>query len=192
MKPINNLLRIVLALALGALLIACPAKAALSMVIIIGGLFLIPGLLSIIVYLFRDKETSSRRFPIESIGSCLLGLALLIVPGFFVGFLMYVLAGILIFAGFLQIRDLFSVRKVVAIPMFFYIVPVLILLMGIVIIFNPFKVIETTFMVTGIVCIVYSVSEAVNYLKFLRKSKRVAAKNEAEDTRGYTSKLVGM
>ena len=171
MKPINNLLRIVLALSLGALLIACPATAALSMVIIIGGLFLIPGLISIIAYLFRDKETSSRRFPVESIGSCLLGLSLLIVPDFFIGFLMYVLAGVLIFAGFLQIRDLFSVRKIVEIAPFFYIIPVLILLMGVVILLNPFKVIETTFLVTGIVCVVYSVSEAVNYLKFLRKSK---------------------
>ena len=182
MKSINTLLRIVLALSLGALLIACPTKAVLSMVIILGGLFLIPGLISIIAYLFRDKETSSRRFPVESIASCLLGSALLIAPGFFVSFLMYVLAGILILAGFLQIRDLFSVRKIVEIPLFFYIVPVLILLMGVIIIFNPFKVIETTFMVTGIVCVVYSVSEAVNYLKFLRKSKRVATENEKEET----------
>ena len=181
MKPINNLLRIVLALSLGALLIACPATAALSMVIIIGSLFLIPGLLSIIAYLFRDKETSSRRFPVESIGSCLLGLALIIVPGFFVGFLMYVLAGLLILAGFLQIRDLFMVRKVVKIPLFFYIVPVLILLMGVAILFNPFEIIETTFMVTGIVCIVYSISEAVNYLKFLRYSRRLADKEEERE-----------
>jgi len=182
MKPINNLLRIALALALGTLLIACPAKAALSMIIILGGLFLIPGLISIIAYLFRDKETSSRRFPIEGIASCLLGLALLIAPGFFVGFLMYVLAGVLILAGFLQIRDLFLVRKIVGIPLLFYIVPVLILLVGAAILFNPFKVIETTFTIVGVTCIVYSVSEAVNYLKFLRKSKHIAAQSEDEET----------
>ena len=172
MKTISNFfLRVIFALVLGVVLIVWPITAINYLVIIIGFLFLIPGLISIFGYLFRNRQTSKKRFPVESIGSCLLGLALIFAPGFFVGALMYILAAILIFGGILQIRDLFIVRKQVAIPIIFYIIPAFVLLIGTAILFNPFSVIETTFMVLGIACVVYSLSETVNYIKFLRKSK---------------------
>jgi len=172
MKAINNItIRIIFALVLGAVLIVWPATAINYLVITIGALFLVPGLISIAGYFLRRRQSSETMFPIESIGSCLLGLALILIPDFFVGALMYILAAVLILAGFFQIRGLVIVRRQIKIPLGFYIFPVIILITGVVILFNPFKVVETTFMILGIACVAYSISELVNYLKFLRNLK---------------------
>ena len=166
----KTILRIIFALTLGIVLIIRPLETINYLVIIIGILFLLPGLISIPGYFLRNKQTSGTRFPIESVGSSLLGLALIIVPDFFVGALMYILAAILILAGFFQIRELFIVRKQVAIPFIFYLIPVLVLLVGVAILFNPFSLPKTTFIIVGIACVIYALSEAINYLKFLKKS----------------------
>ena len=172
MKAINNItLRIIFALVLGAVLIAWPATAINYLVITIGVLFLISGLISILGYLIRNNRSSEKKFSIESIGSSLLGLALILAPAFFVGALMYILAVVLILAGFFQIRELFIVRKHIEIPVGFYITPAIVLLIGLIILLNPFSVVETTFMILGVACIIYSISELVNYLKFLRNIK---------------------
>ena len=171
MRAINSVaLRIIFALALGVILIIRPATAINYLIIIIGVLFLIPGLISIIGSLFRSEQSPKTIYLIESIGSCFLGLALIIAPDFFVGALMYILACVLIIAGFIQIRGLVITRQHIKIPAVFYIIPVMILLTGVVILFNPIKVIETTFLILGITCVIYSVSELINYLKFLKNA----------------------
>ena len=170
MKESNHIvLRVIFALILGVILIARPSTAINYLVMAIGVIFLIPGLISIAGYLFR-KQSLETMFLLESIGSCFLGLALILAPGFFVGALMYILAVVLIFAGFFQIRGLALLRQHIKVPVVFYITPSLVLLVGVIILFNPFQVIETTFMILGIACVVYSISELVNYLKFLKNS----------------------
>ena len=169
MKAINyTSLRIIFALLLGIILIARPSTAINYLVMTIGVLFLIPGLISISGYLFRRRQSSDTMFLIESIGSCFLGLALILAPDFFVGALMYILAVILILAGFFQIRGLTVIRQQIKIPVGFYITPAIVLISGVVILFNPFAVLETTFVILGIACVIYSISELVNYWKFLK------------------------
>ena len=176
MKAINHIfLRVIFALVLGVILIARPSTAINYLVMTIGVLFLIPGLISIAGYLFQRRQSIEPMLLIESIGSCFLGLALIFAPGFFVGALMYILAVVLIIAGFFQIRGLVIVRQQIKIPIVFYIIPAMILITGVVILFNPFKVLETTFLVLGIACVVYSISELVNYLKFLKNSSKVTS-----------------
>ena len=174
MKAANNIiLRIIFAFVLGILLIIRSSTVVNYLVITIGVLFLVPGLISIFGYLFQGRQSPERKFPLESIGSCLLGLALIIVPDFFVGALMYILSGVLILAGFFQIYGLFITRRHLKVPFFFYIIPAIILLIGIVILFNPFTVAETTFMVMGITCVIYSLSELFNYIKFRKNQAEI-------------------
>ena len=169
MKAINNTtLRIIFALALGIILIIWPSKTINYLVIIIGILFLIPGLISIMAYLSRNRQSPATMFLIESIGSCFLGLALIIAPGFFVGALMYIIAIVLIFAGIFQIHGLIAFRRHTKTPIGFYVVPTIVLITGLVILFNPFTVVETTFMILGVACVIYSISELINYLKFVK------------------------
>lgn len=55
-------------------------------------------------------------------------------------------------------------------PGFFYVVPVLILICGIVILFDPFSVAETAFILFGITSMVYGISGLINGFRF-RKPK---------------------
>jgi uncharacterized membrane protein HdeD (DUF308 family) len=110
MKTVNNsLMRIIFAMIIGLVLVVWPDAAANYMAITIGILFIIPGIISTVGY-FANKNMPelSTRFPIEAVGSILLGLWLVIMPDFFVNILMFLLGFILIMAGIQQIASLFA------------------------------------------------------------------------------------
>lgn len=122
-------MRSVFAIVLGLILVLWPAATINYLVIVIGVLFLVPGLIAMIGYLMRDKERyPDAAFPIEGAGSALFGLWLIVMPAFFVNILMYVLGALLVIAGIQQIASLASARRWTQVPGFFYVVPVLILI----------------------------------------------------------------
>lgn len=172
MKTINNaVLRSVFAVVLGLVLILWPEATINYLVIIIGVLFIIPGLIAIIAYFTRNREIQpSPMFPIEGAGSILFGLWLVIMPTFFVNILMYVLGILLIIAGIQQIMTLISVRKHTTVGLGFYVIPVLILITGIVILSNPFQIAANTFMLLGIAAIIYGIAELFNWFRFKKNS----------------------
>lgn len=91
MRRMNySLLRAVSALVVGLVLVFFPDKAADYLVITVGVLFLIPSLISIIGY-FAQGADMRGHFPVEGVGSMLLALWLIIVPGFFTDLLTYIL-----------------------------------------------------------------------------------------------------
>ena len=171
MKAINySTLRSIFALVLGVLLVMWPDVAINYLVITIGVLFLIPGLISLIGYFSgENREEVKRMFPVAGLGSILFGLWLMIMPSFFVNILMYVLGFILILGGIQQISSLVSARKWTSVPLGFYVVPVLILIAGIIVVVNPFTVASAAFILLGISCIVYALSELFNGIKFRHK-----------------------
>lgn len=172
MKTINNaVLRSVFAVVLGLVLILWPEATINYLVIIIGILFVIPGLISVIAYFTRNREIQpSAMFPIEGAGSILFGLWLIIMPTFFVSILMYVLGVLLIIAGVQQIMTLISARKWTTVGFGFYIIPVLIFIAGIIILSNPFQVAANTFMFLGIAAIIYGLSELFNWFRFKKNT----------------------
>ena len=133
-----SIIRCICALVIGVLLVAWPEAAILYLVITIGVLFLVPGLFSLSGYLIRGKQDGSR-FPIAGLGSLLFGLWLMIMPAFFVGILMYVLGAVLVLAGISQIVNLSAARSWTVVPGGFFVIPVLVLIAGIVVLFNPFR-----------------------------------------------------
>lgn len=177
MKTINFfILRGVFAIALGLLLVFWPETAINYLVITIGILFLIPGMISVITYFTRKKEAGDNSiFPVAGIGSMLFGIWLMIMPGFFVTILMYVLGLILVFGGIQQIVSLASARKWYKVSMGYYIIPVLILIAGLIVLLNPFTVASGAFIMLGISSIVYGITELFNGIKFKRKTEK---KNE--------------
>lgn len=171
MKKIDGtILRSIFALVLGLVLVLWPGSAVQYLVIVIGVLFIIPGVISLAAYLrARSKSPDfSSSFPIESAGSILLGIWLVSTPAFFVNILMYVLGVLLMLAGVLQLVSLSSARKWTAVPVPYYIFPVLILLCGIVILAYPFTVAASAFMFLGVVCLVYGAGELFNWYRFGR------------------------
>ena len=184
MKGISNsFLRTICALIIGLVLVMFPNEAGDYFVITIGVVFLIPALLSIIGYFAMSAE-ERRRLPIEGIGSLLFGLWLIIMPGFFADLLTFVLGFILVLGGVQQIASLSAARRWMPVRVGFYIIPVLILIAGLVALFNPTGVRSTAFIIIGISSIVYAVSELINWFTFTRKRPK------APDTPGASSKAV--
>ena len=178
-------MRAICALVIGLVLVMIPDQAGDYFVITIGVIFLVPSLISIIGYFAQSTEMRSR-FPIEGVGSLLFGLWLIIMPGFFADLLTFVLGFILVMGGVQQIASLSAARRWMPVPGGFYVVPVLILLAGLVALFNPTGVRSTAFIIIGISSLVYAASELLNWFKFTRRRPKtpdasVKAVDDIED-----------
>lgn len=163
-----SFLRAICALVIGLVLVMFPDQAGDYFVITIGIIFLVPSLVSIIGYFAQNAEMR-HRFPIEGVGSLLFGLWLIIMPGFFADLLTFVLGFILVMGGVQQLASLSAARRWMPVPGGFYVVPVLILLAGLVALFNPTGVRSTAFIIIGISSMVYAASELLNWFKFTRR-----------------------
>lgn len=180
-----SFLRAICALVIGLVLVMFPDQAGDYFVITIGVISLVPSLISIIGYFAQSTEMRSR-FPIEGVGSLLFGLWLIIMPGFFADLLTFVLGFILVMGGVQQIASLSAARRWMPVPGGFYVVPVLILLAGLVALFNPTGVRSTAFIIIGISSLVYAASELLNWFKFTRRRPKtpdasVKAVDDIED-----------
>ncbi|WP_106831186.1 HdeD family acid-resistance protein [Parabacteroides pacaensis] len=176
MKKIDNaILRSAFAIILGLVLVLWPGSAVQYLVVVIGVLFIVPGVISLVGY-FTAKSKSpdfSPSFPIESAGSILFGLWLVSMPTFFVNILMYVLGVLLILAAIQQIVSLSSAKKWTTVPVPYYIFPILILLCGIVILAYPFTVAASAFMFLGVVILVYGAGELFSWYRFAKQKDSI-------------------
>jgi membrane protein HdeD len=184
MKINYSSIRAIFALVIGLVLVCVPDKSAEYMVLTIGILFLVPGVIALIGY-FASKPANRKqsaivseggkaiivpalRFPIEAIGSILLGIWLILKPAFFADLLMMLLGVILILGGLQQILMLFAARKWKKVAFWFYIVPLLILFSGVYSFVSPNMARNTMFTLIGVTCLVYAISELFNWFMFIR------------------------
>ncbi len=178
----NSILRSVCSLVIGVLLVVWPETAMIYLVITIGVLFLIPGLVSMLGYFAHRTGEVEQTFPVAALGSALFGLWLMIMPAFFVSILMYILGAFLVLAGIQLISSLVSVRRASMVPVGFFVVPVLILLAGILVLLNPFATASVPFIILGVSCICYSLSDLINYYKFRNRNNRIQDVTFIEET----------
>ena len=150
----------VCALVIGILLVIWPEAAIIYLVITVGVLFLLPGLMGLLSYVFYRRRNTEveRTFPIIALGSTLLGFWLMIMPDFFV--------------SLSQLINFISVRKIIKVPVFLYVISVLILAAGIVILFNPFTAATIPFIVLGIASIVYALNDLIRLLFYYGKRNK--------------------
>ncbi|KAA3997872.1 DUF308 domain-containing protein [Bacteroides ovatus] len=153
------------------------------MVITVGVAFLIPGVISLFGYFGRKRPEgeAAPRFPIEGIGSLLFGLWLIVMPEFFADVLMFLLGFILIMGGVQQIASLSMARRGMPVPGAFYLIPSLILIAGIIALFNPTGARNTAFIIIGISSLVYSLSELINWFKFARRRPKAPVMHDDDD-----------
>jgi uncharacterized membrane protein HdeD (DUF308 family) len=168
----NSTVRSALAIILGLVLVLWPEVAIYYLVITIGILFILPGIFALLAYFTRDKDVENpRTFPLEAAGSILFGALLVIIPNFFVNTLMYLLGILLLIGCIQQLVSLIRARKWAFVSWVFYIIPVLLILVGIIILSNPFTVVSSTFIVFGVACIVYGISELINAYRFRKRNE---------------------
>ena len=183
MKTMNYyLVRFIFSLIIGLVLVFSPDVATMYITIIIGVLFLIPGLISLIPYFaIKPPEGKTLRFPIEGTGSLLFGLWLVAMPEFFANVLMFLLGFLLVLGGIQQIASLSMARRAITVPGGFYVLPVLILVTGLITLFNPEVARQTVLIIIGVTCLVYALTELMNWFRFSPKRSAKIHKGHIED-----------
>ena len=184
-----------------------------------GALFFLSGLVSVIAYYAEKRraanmaerlsamsemrgkemetptEDSIRQslmpgFPIVGIGSMVLGVILAIMPTTFIHGMMYVIAGLLVLGALNMMFNLAMARKFAMIGLGYWIMPLLLLVLGVLMIAKPDLFAAMPFRVLGWALIVYGVIECINAIKIhnchkqyekIQAAQQAASKAEIED-----------
>ena len=184
-----------------------------------GALFFLSGLVSVIAYYAekrraanmaerlsamsemrgKEMETPSEDsirhslmpgFPIVGIGSMVLGVILAIMPTTFIHGMMYVIAGLLVLGALNMMFNLSMARKFASIGLGFWIMPLLLLVLGVLMIAKPDLFAAMPFRILGWALIVYGVIECINAIKIhncrkqyekIQAAQQAASKAEMED-----------
>lgn len=129
-------------------------------------------------------------FPIVGIGSMVLGVILAIMPTTFIHGMMYVIAGLLVLGAINMMFNLSMARKFANIGLGFWIMPLLLLVLGILMIVKPDLFAAMPFRVLGWALIVYGVIECINAIKIhncrkqyekIKAAQKAASKTEIEE-----------
>lgn len=180
----SSLLRALCAIVVGALLVKYREQTVTWLTVLIGVMFFVSGVFSCVTYLIERSRKNSdvevfdangRRltpirpvFPIVGLGSLLLGLILALMPSMFINSLMYILSAILILGAVNQFANLIAATRVARIGFYFWIMPSLLLLVGLVAVISPQSIASAPLFVIGWAMMVYGIVDLVNVLKIYR------------------------
>lgn len=174
----------------------------------IGGLFFLSGVISCIAYYVQKRrylkmemegivitdsegnvvKNNSPAFPIVGIGSMILGMVLAFRPQVFIEFGSYIFAGIIILGTLTQFISLLSAVKYGKVHWMFWVMPILMFLLSIIVIVNPTFIASAPFFFIGWCMMLYGIVEIINALKVHRlrkqaeKVKTAAQQTTAEET----------
>ena len=194
-NPTYGIIRSIVALLLGLAIVIWPDIAVAAAVRALGAVMVLVGGISLAIN-FAGKERLGSLYAFTGIIAVLFGIVLLVFPDFFVKLLSYLFGVLMIFFSIGEIVNLISIGKNTKVKFAFYIIPILIFILGIVLLTNPFEVVKTLFVVFGIALIVYAIFELVVALKFRKACKAIKeeealaeAETVAEDAEIIESKL---
>ena len=173
---INGLVRGVLVVLVGVLLISLGESAMPFLVRLLGVLFFLPAAVSL-VKLYRERNRTAL-FPmymmsVINMGSLVFGVLLMLFPVAFLEFIVILLALALLCFSLFQLFLVISLYASQKKGLGLLAMPLLLLAVSVVVLFNPFKVISTATMVIGICLVVSGVSDIVISIS----SKRATSAN---------------
>ncbi len=166
----TQIVRCISVLLTGVLFLILGDSALSLLITIVGILFMIPGIVSMVAYFLHRNQHPI--FPFAALGSFMLGLWLAVSPGFFVSIFMYVLGGVLTALGVYQLAVLLTTSRLLPVSWPLYLFPTLVLLLGLFVIFNPFEAAALPFIIIGIGCIVSAFNDLVAIYRS-SKSKKI-------------------
>ena len=176
-----QIVRSLCVLLIGFLFLALGDSALSMLVVAVGALLMIPGVFSLISYLRHLEQRPM--FPLAALGSFVLGLWMVMSPAFFVSFFMYVVGGVLVALGVYQLAGLSVTSRALSVAWPLYVMPVIVLLVGLFVIFNPFEAAALPFVLIGVGCIISSVNDLIAALrsaKLKKKGKQRSGYTDAE------------
>ena len=215
----SSIFRALLAIVFGYLLVMYRNELLHWTTIAFGCLFFLSGLISVIAYYVEKRramnianrlqamsemrgdemetpaEDDIKRsllptFPIVGIGSMILGVILAIMPTTFVHGMMYVVSGLLVLGALNMISNLIMAHKFASIGVGFWVMPILLLTLGVAMIVKPDLFAAMPFRILGWALIVYGVIECINAIKIsqchkqyerIQAAQQTASKAEIED-----------
>jgi len=169
----------------GLLLIILHQRAQIfeAICIVLGIGFLTLGLLSLMSAVFisnKARAAGAKRSPaliIVSAASLILGLLMVIVPGFFVNYLVYALGLLLLVCGVIQLCNFMPGMSGLGFSRLFIIAPSLSVLAGILVfVIGADKILDSLALVTGIMLTIYSINGFVGYFKRRNLAKAMDAR----------------
>ncbi len=185
MKVVNSyIFRAVCALLVGILLVSNPERMTGLLVQVIGGLFLLSGLVSLVSYAMiclSDKSGMRPAFPLVGLGSLLFGIFLIFFPALFVTYLMYVFGFLMVVGGVNQIWNLFRLRRLIPFRWYVLLAALVIAGMGVFVLFKPMESAALPFILLGVNFILFGIAELVNGVRW-RKYANLNRKKETESS----------
>lgn len=176
----SPLFRILTAAILGLLMVFYPEDAGNYFVMVIGALFMIPSIISLATVVTAKGRGFT--LPVLSVGSLLFGFWMIVSPDFFSTLLIYVLGFLLVIGGVVQLNMYMVSRALVRVSPFYYISSVLILLAGLVALFNPGGMQRTAFLIIGCTSLYYALQELISWLLLKRRVDEIKVQMEAEQS----------
>ena len=183
-------LRGVLGIVLGVFLLANPEAGVRTLVRLLAAILLVGGLFALYFAFKKAPQNDTARTSrgpepdkglqrllyMTSLVFIVFALLLLLFPAFFAGLTMFLTGIIILLSSLTQITGIIQFRKAnpVGLPWYIYINPVIILILSLVIMLNPFDSAATLVIFAGIICLVYAVTEIVQAIvqyRLIRKSK---------------------
>ena len=179
----SSLFRALSALIIGALLIKYPDNTVTWITIAIGVLFLLSGIVSVLTYLNarrhmgeysiydaqgRQVSGSAPVFPFVGVGSIILGVILAVMPSQFVTALTYIIGFILVLGALNLFMALVAARVFARVSVVFWILPSVILIVGIYFMIKPFETASMTMSALGWLSLLYGVTQIVISLHIYR------------------------
>lgn len=176
----GSFFRAICAVIVGALLIKYREETVRWITIAMGVLFFLSGLISVVIYYSSRKQTddiqvydangklltgSRPAFPIVGLGSMILGIILAMMPTTFVTGLTYIFAAILILGAINQYVNLAGVTKFCKVGYFYWILPSVILLVGLIAIVKPSWIATAPLFIIGWCMVIYGVAELLNAIE---------------------------
>lgn len=180
----SHIFRSLCCLCVGLLLVVNSSVMGPLIVQIVGGLFLVSSTVALATWLFNKLFSNSGvrpTFPFLSIGSLCFGLLLVCFPAGFMAYMVSILGFILVMAGVQQVFSQISYRHVAPVSLFGFIVPVLLLGIGLYICFNPLESLATTLEILGAAIAIYGFSDLIMAIRFSRYHRIYAAKKREEE-----------
>ena len=184
------------ALLIGLLLIVKANEMPVVLVMLIGALFLLPGLISVCVYLYSFFKTDAvvkPSFPLMSIGSIFLGGYLIAYPESFVTYLVVLIGIILTLAGISQLSTMVANRRITPFSWLLMLMPLVLVGVGMYSIMYSRDAAALPFKIIGFTLLYYGISDLFLALRTRHYSSLYAkqqAKKEEEERRRREAEYV--
>lgn len=184
------------ALLIGLLLIVKANEMPVVLVMLIGALFMLPGLISVFVYIYgllNRNAVVRPSFPLMSIGSIFLGGYLMSFPESFVTYLVILIGIILILAGISQLSAMVANRRVTPFSWLLMLIPVVLIGVGVFSVMYSRDAAALPFKIIGFTLLYYGITDLFLALRTRHYSSLYAkqqAKKEEEERRRREAEYV--